>query len=190
MLQSFVEAALSGVIVAAVSGIARRSPGCGALVASLPVVSVFGMLRLWRDTHDPARLADHAGATLWCAPPSLPMFALMPRLITHGIDLRIALPAGRALTIALLGLFTLLAGRLGITLRARSPRQAAQTDKPTAQLAGCLGRLRDARGRRHRLAADRTRRPPEATEPTSPVCERSPAVRPRARSASTSFGAG
>ena len=65
MLYFIVESALSGIIVATVSEIARRSPAFGALVASLPLVSVLGMVWLWRDTHDPSRMAAHVGATLW-----------------------------------------------------------------------------------------------------------------------------
>lgn len=56
MFYFFAKAAISGLIVAAVSEIARRSPGFGALVASLPLVSVLGMMWLWRDTHDPTRI--------------------------------------------------------------------------------------------------------------------------------------
>lgn len=72
-----IKALLSGVIIAAVSEIAKRSPGFGALVASLPLVSVLGMFWLWRDTHDPARMAAHASSTFWFVLPSLPMFLLI-----------------------------------------------------------------------------------------------------------------
>ncbi|MDB5692979.1 MAG: peptide transporter permease [Alphaproteobacteria bacterium] len=60
MLYLFIKAALSGVIVAAVSEIAKRYPGFGGLVASLPLVSVLGMIWLWRDTRDTVRMASHA----------------------------------------------------------------------------------------------------------------------------------
>ena len=43
----FIKAALSGVIIALVSEIAKRSPGFGALVASLPLISLLGMIWLW-----------------------------------------------------------------------------------------------------------------------------------------------
>lgn len=116
MLYFVIKTALSGVIVAIVSEIARRSPGFGALVASLPLVSVLGMIWLWHDTHDPARMSAHVGATLWYVLPSLPMFVLMPALIRHGIGFWPALAAGCTLTIALYGLVTLAARRLGIQL--------------------------------------------------------------------------
>lgn len=46
MLYLVVKALISGIIIAAVSEIAKRSPGLGALVASLPLVSVLGMVWL------------------------------------------------------------------------------------------------------------------------------------------------
>jgi hypothetical protein len=61
MLYVVIKAMISGAIIAAVSEIAKRSPGVGALVASLPLVSVLGMIWLWRDTQDrvltPGRLS-------------------------------------------------------------------------------------------------------------------------------------
>lgn len=101
MTYLIVKAIVSGVLIALVSDIARRSPGFGALVASLPLVSVLGMLWLWRDTHDPERLAAHAGATLWFVLPSLPMFLLIPFLLRREIPFLAALAAGCALTICL-----------------------------------------------------------------------------------------
>ena len=44
MTYLIVKALISGVIVAVVSEIARRSPAFGALVASLPLVSILGIL--------------------------------------------------------------------------------------------------------------------------------------------------
>ncbi|WP_151954566.1 DUF3147 family protein [Sphingomonas sp. EC-HK361] len=109
-------AALAGLIVAAVALIARRSPVAGAIVASLPLVSVLGMIFLWRDTHDPERLATHAGATLWYVLPSLPMFALIPLLLRHGVGFWTALLAGCVLTVLLYLATTFIAARFGVTL--------------------------------------------------------------------------
>ena len=116
MLYFVLKALLSGVIIAAVSEIARRSPGVGALVASLPLISILGMMWLWRDTHDIDRMADHAGATFWYVLPSLPMFLLIPVLLRSGVSFWVALVVGCALTIALyLGLMAL-GPRLGLRL--------------------------------------------------------------------------
>ena len=70
MVYLVLKAALSGVII---SGIAKRRPGFAALIASLPLVSVLGMMWLWRDTGDLERIAAHSEATFWFVLPPLPM---------------------------------------------------------------------------------------------------------------------
>ena len=96
-----IKAGLSGLIIAIVSEVARRAPGFGALIASLPLISVLGMIWLWRDTQDTARMADHAFATFWYVIPSLPMFLFIPFLLQRGTGFWFALTAGCALTIGL-----------------------------------------------------------------------------------------
>lgn len=110
------KALLSGIIIAAVSEIAKRSPGFGALVASLPLVSVLGMIWLWRDTSDPVRMAAHAEATFWFVLPSLPMFLLIPILLRQGFSFWAALVAGCLCTVLLYLVMTWLGSRVGLRL--------------------------------------------------------------------------
>jgi len=116
MLYLLLKAALSGVIIAIVSETAKRSPGGGALIASLPLVSVLGMIWLWRDTADPVRMASHAGATFWYVLPSLPMFLLIPELLKRGVSFWLALAAGCVLTIGLYLAMTAVGPRFGLKL--------------------------------------------------------------------------
>lgn len=111
-----VRALLSGLIIAAVAMLARRSPAFGALVASLPLISLLGVVWLWRDTHDTVRVADHLQATFWYVLPSLPMFLLVPALLRSGVGFAPALLAGIALTILLYFLTAAALARFGITL--------------------------------------------------------------------------
>jgi len=101
VLYLFLKAALSGLLIAAASEVARRWPGWGALIVSLPLVSILAMLWLWRDTQDPVRLAAHSEATFWFVLPSLPMFLLIPLMLRQGWSFWAALVAGCALTIVL-----------------------------------------------------------------------------------------
>lgn len=110
------KAILSGLLIAAISEIARRSPAVAALVASLPLVSILGMIWLWRDTSDAGRIAAHAEATFWYVLPSLPMFLLLPWLIRQGMGFWPALGLGVALTVALYLLLTWLAPRFNLPL--------------------------------------------------------------------------
>src|SRR5919107_3473249 len=100
MLYLLIKAALSGLIIAIVSEVAKRYPGFGALIASLPLVSVLGMLWLWRDKPDVSNMAAHVEATFWFVLPSLPMFLLIPWMMRNGVGFWISLGTGCALTIA------------------------------------------------------------------------------------------
>lgn len=108
------KAALSGIIIAIVSTLAKRYPAVGALVASLPLVSVLGMMWLWRERPDAANMAAHAEATFWYVLPSLPMFLVIPALLRHGIAFWPALGLGCALTVLLYLAMTTLGPRIGI----------------------------------------------------------------------------
>lgn len=110
------KAILSGLLIALISEIARRSPGVAALVASLPLVSIIAMIWLWRDTGDTARIAIHAEATFWYVLPSLPMFLLVPWLLRSGTGFWLSLGAGAALTILLYLLLLWLAPRFNLPL--------------------------------------------------------------------------
>jgi hypothetical protein len=116
MLYLVLKALLSGVIIMAISEIARRSPAFGALVASLPLVSLLAIIWLWRDTKDAGRIADHAEATFWYVIPSLPMFLALPWMLRNGVAFWIALAGSCLMTILLYGLTVLIVARFGIKL--------------------------------------------------------------------------
>ena len=101
MLYLVTKAVISAIIIVIVSETARRNPGTGALIASLPLISVLGMIWLWRDTQDAGRMAEHSAATFWYVLPSLPMFLIIPSLLKRGVGFWPALFAGCVLTMAL-----------------------------------------------------------------------------------------
>ena len=88
----------------------------GGLIASLPLVSVLGMIWLWRDTRDPVRMAAHATGTFWFVLPSLPMFLLIPALLKRGLGFWPALAAGCILTIVLYSAMVWLGPKVGLKL--------------------------------------------------------------------------
>jgi hypothetical protein len=116
MLYLAIKALISGIIVAAVSEIAKRYPGFGALIASLPLVSLLGMIWLWRDKPDAENMALHAGATFWYVLPSLPMFLLIPAMLRAGVPFYVALFVGCFVTIALYVAMTSIGPRFGLRL--------------------------------------------------------------------------
>jgi hypothetical protein len=116
MLYLILKAALSGAIIAAASETARRAPTLGALILSLPLVSVLSFIWLWRDTGDTARIASTAQSTFWYVLPTLPMFLVIPALLRAGIGLWPALIAGCALTVLLYLVTVWALAKFGVTL--------------------------------------------------------------------------
>ena len=116
MLYLFLKAALSGVLVAGISEIARRYPGWGGLVASLPLTSLLAMIWLWRDSHDSERVAALAGSTFWFILPSLPMFLVLPALLRSGMNFWAALLLSVAGTLAFYACWFWAAPKVGIKL--------------------------------------------------------------------------
>jgi accessory gene regulator protein AgrB len=112
----FIRALLSGLIIATIAAIGRKAPAVAALVASLPLISILGMIWLWRDTLDSELLADHAEATFWYVLPSLPMFLLIPWMLRSGQNFWLALTAGIGCTVALYVLTIAIAARFGVRL--------------------------------------------------------------------------
>jgi hypothetical protein len=111
-----IKAALSGLLIGAVSEIAKRSPGVGAIILSLPLISILSFIWLWRDTGDEFRIASLAETTFWFILPTLPMFLVLPMLIRHGIGFWTSLAASCGITIILYFLTAWVVGKFGINM--------------------------------------------------------------------------
>lgn len=101
MLYAAIKAIISGILIAVISETGRRSPALGALIASLPLVSVLAMMWMWRETRDVERIAAHAQATFWYVLPSLPLFLVLPALLRGGMGFYMAMGVSCALTMGL-----------------------------------------------------------------------------------------
>ena len=116
MVYFIIKCALSGIIIAVVSEVAKRSPAFGALIVSLPLVSLLGILWLWRDTGDAERIASHAESTFWYVLPSLPMFLVLPALLRAGVGFWPSLGVSCVLTIMLYAATASVLAKFGINL--------------------------------------------------------------------------
>ena len=116
MIYFIMKCLLSGIIIAVVSEVARRSPSLGALIVSLPLVSLLGILWLWHDTGDIGRIADHAESTFWYVLPSLPMFLVLPAMLRAGAVFWPSLAASCALTVLLYFITAWVLAKFGINL--------------------------------------------------------------------------
>lgn len=116
MLSFAAKALLSGLLIALIAEIGKKFPAAAAVVASLPLVSVLGMMLLWRERPDAENMAIHAEATFWYVLPSLPMFLAVPWLLRNGTGFWLALGLGCVLTVALYFALVLVGSRFGLRL--------------------------------------------------------------------------
>jgi hypothetical protein len=76
---------ISALLIVAVAEASKRSTLLGALLASLPMISLLGMIWLYMDTGDAGRVALLARDILWLVLPSLVLFIVFPWLVRMGI---------------------------------------------------------------------------------------------------------
>lgn len=110
------KALLAGAMIAAISEIGRRLPATAAIIASLPLVSVLGMVFLWWAKPDAENMAVHSAATFWYVLPSLPMFLAIPVMLRGGMNFWLALALGCALTVLLYFAMMQMGPRFGLKL--------------------------------------------------------------------------
>ncbi len=116
MLYAAIKALISGIIIAAASEAAKRSPAIGAVILSLPLMSLFAFIWLWRDTGDAERIAAVSQSTFWYVLPTLPMFLILPALLRGGMGFWPSLGLSCLVTVLLYGAMVFALGKLGISL--------------------------------------------------------------------------
>ena len=109
---------LSAGVIFGVTELVKRSDRLGALVASLPFVSIIGMIWIFHEAapgEGDRKVADHAWYTFWYVLPTLPMFLVFPVLVRwwgfYG-----ALVAGALLTVVLFALLRWAGAHWGLRL--------------------------------------------------------------------------
>jgi hypothetical protein len=116
MLFLMTKYAVTALIVVVVSEVAKRNDRAGALIASLPLVTVLVMIWLQLEKQGTAKIANHAYYTFWYVLPTMPMFLLMPWMLHRGVSFWPTLLAGATLTVACFAGAALILKRWDISL--------------------------------------------------------------------------
>ncbi|MBX7212353.1 MAG: DUF3147 family protein [Verrucomicrobiaceae bacterium] len=109
---------LSAGVITLVSEVVKRSDKAGALLASLPFVSIITLFWVYCESTPEQRqqkTADHMYYVFWYVLPTLPMFLLFPWFQRHW-GFYGALGAGAALTAVLFALLRTVAAWFGLIL--------------------------------------------------------------------------
>jgi uncharacterized membrane protein (GlpM family) len=111
---TLLKVAITALIVVVIAEVAKRSTFIAAIVASLPLTSLFAMIWLYADTGDAQKVADLAGGIFWLVLPSLALFIALPLMLRAGWPFSISLLAASALTVACYFAMIAILKRLGI----------------------------------------------------------------------------
>lgn len=108
--------AVSALVVAGASELAKRNPAAGAVLVSLPLSSALALSWLWAETGDAARVAAFSWGILWALVPSLAFLAALPLLLRWGLSYWPSLALSAALTAAAYAAWARVAGTFGIRI--------------------------------------------------------------------------
>jgi len=104
------------VLVVLISEISKRSSLVGAILASVPLVSVLGMMWLYIDTKDVGKISDLATSIFWLVLPSLALFITLPVLLKREMNFYISMGISIVVTILCYYAMILVLGRFGVKL--------------------------------------------------------------------------
>ncbi|WP_346837894.1 DUF3147 family protein [Microbulbifer sp. SAOS-129_SWC] len=90
---------VTALLVVAISEVSKRSSLIGAVLASVPLVSVLAMLWLYIDTRDIAKISALSTSVFWLVLPSLVLFVLLPVFLKMGWGFYLSLFTAIAATV-------------------------------------------------------------------------------------------
>lgn len=83
--------AITTALIILISEISKRHAFIGAILASLPIISILAMIWLYIDTRNVAKVSTLSTGVFWLVLPSLVLFVLLPVLLKHGINFYLSL---------------------------------------------------------------------------------------------------
>ena len=102
-------------MVVLISELAKKSDRIGALVASLPLVTILTLIWLFVEGQSDTKISNHAYYTFWYVIPTLPMLILFPYFMSR-FGFVMTLVISVLLTIVVFVLFAAIVKHFGINL--------------------------------------------------------------------------
>ena len=78
-------------IIAGVSELAKRVSWIAAILASLPLISIFSMIWLYLETKDIEKIISLSNGIFWAVLPSLLFFVVLPVFLKQGLSFPISM---------------------------------------------------------------------------------------------------
>lgn len=116
MTYYLVKITITTLLVVVISEVAKRSSLAGAVLASVPLISVLAMVWLYIDTNDAEKVGALASSILWLVLPSLALFVSLPLLLKHGFNFYLSLGVSIGITVVCYFLMVVVLDRYGVKL--------------------------------------------------------------------------
>lgn len=98
MAYYLIKIAITTVLIVAISEIAKKSSLIGALLASIPLISLLAIFWLYIDTQDVAKVSALASSVFWLVLPSLALFITLPLLLKQGLNFYVSISVSIGIT--------------------------------------------------------------------------------------------
>ncbi|MDG2273011.1 MAG: DUF3147 family protein [Halioglobus sp.] len=99
MIYYVIKIAITTILIVAISEISKRNSLVGAVLASIPLVSVLAMFWLYIDTNDPTKVSNLSSSIFWLVLPSLTLFLTLPLLLRLEFNFYFAMTMSIGLTV-------------------------------------------------------------------------------------------
>ena len=90
---------ITAALIVLISEVAKRSSFIGAILASIPLVSVLAMIWLYIDTKDVTKISSLSLNIFWLVIPSLALFLALPLLLRQGLNFYLSISISIGLTV-------------------------------------------------------------------------------------------
>jgi hypothetical protein len=107
---------ITAVLIVLISEISKRSSLVGAILASVPLVSVLGIIWLYVDTRDVGKITSLSTSIFWLVLPSLSLFVALPFLLTRQVPFYLSMTTGLVIMIACYFAMVFVLGKFGVEL--------------------------------------------------------------------------
>lgn len=116
MTYYLVKIVVTTVLIVMISEVAKRSSFAGALLASVPIISVLAMFWLYVDSNDVRKVSALASSVFWLVLPSLALFVTLPILLKHGLNFYLSISISIGITVGCYFLMVAVLNYYGIRL--------------------------------------------------------------------------
>ena len=107
---------ITAALIVLISEVAKRSSFIGAILASIPLVSVLAMIWLYIDTKDVTKISSLSLNIFWLVIPSLALFLALPLLLRQGLNFYLSISISIGLTVGCYWIMVSALDHLGVKL--------------------------------------------------------------------------